>query len=268
MDTALVTGASSGIGEALARELAGRGWGLVLTARSREALERLAEELTRDHGVDTHVVTADLAVPGGADTLADALADAGLHIDLLVNNAGFGQWGFYPELDGDDETAMLRLNVEALTRLTRRLLPPMLQRRGGWVLNVASLGAFLPGPWMAGYFASKAYVLSYSEALAEELKDTGVTVSCLCPGPVRTGFQERAGFRISSASRLGEMDARTVAQRGLDGLFRGRPVVVPGLVNRITAALPRFLPRRLVTKMVGRVQSGRAGDPGAGDGGT
>lgn len=255
---ALVTGASAGLGLDMARILAERGHHLVLTARSEERLRALARELEEAHGIRAHVVPADLAVPGAGPALAREVLERELEVEVLVNNAGFGQWGAYPELDADEEAAMLRLNVEALTQLTRALLPGMLERGRGRILNVASTAAFLPGPGMTAYYATKAYVLSYSQGLDEELRGTGVWVSCLCPGPTRTEFQERAGMRIPASLQASVLDSRTVARAGVDGLFRGRRIIVPGLLNRLTALAPRFLPRSWVTRIVGRIQSARS----------
>ncbi|MEJ2540195.1 MAG: SDR family oxidoreductase [Gemmatimonadota bacterium] len=255
---ALVTGASGGLGAEMARVLARKGTSAILTARSKASLERLARELGGEHGVATRVMVADLAQPGAGHRLAARILDECPFVEMLVNNAGFGQWGFYPGLDGDEETEMLRLNMEALTALTRGLLPPMLARGRGRILNVASTAAFLPGPGMTVYYATKAYVLSYSEGLGEELRGTGVTVTCLCPGPTPTGFQERSGADQSGLLSLAVVPPERVAREGIDGMLRGRPRVVPGWVNRVTTLLPRFLPRSWVPKLVKRVQGSRS----------
>lgn len=260
---ALVTGASAGLGLDMARILAGRGHDLVLTARTESRLQVLAAELEREHGVRAHVFPADLGLPGAGPALARAVEDQGLKVEVLVNNAGFGQWGPYPELDAEGEAAMLRLNMEALTQLTRALLPGMLERGRGRILNVASTAAFLPGPGMTAYYATKAYVLSYSQGLDEELKGTGVWVCCLCPGPTRTEFQERAGMKIPASLQASVLDSHPVALAGVEGLFRGKRIIVPGLLNRLTALAPRFLPRSWVTKMVGSIQSARSNGPDA-----
>ena len=255
---ALVTGASGGLGAEMARELARRGIPLILTARSREPMEALARELTDARGVAVHVLPEDLSVPGAADRLADRIESEGLEVEVLVNNAGFGQWGPWLELDPRGEAGMIRLNVEALTALTRRIGPAMATRGRGRILNVASTAAFVPGPGMSVYYATKAYVLSFSEGLAEELRGSGVTVTCLCPGPTPTGFQARMG--AGSASRLGmaEVSPERVARVGIDGALAGRRLVVPGLVNRLTPLLPRFLPRSWVPKLVAWVQADRS----------
>ncbi len=254
---ALVTGASGGLGAEMARELARRGFSLILSARSREPMEALAREAGAAHGTAVRVFPEDLSVPGAADRLADRVESAGLAVDLLVNNAGFGQWGSWLELDPREEVEMIRVNVEALTSLTRRFAPAMAARGGGRILNVASTAAFVPGPGMAVYYATKAYVLSFSEALAEELRGSGVTVTCLCPGPTPTGFQARIGAGPSSRLGMAEVAPERVARVGIDGALRGRRLVVPGLVNHLTPLLPRFLPRSWVPKLVAWVQADR-----------
>ena len=244
---AVVTGASGGIGLELARELARRGYALALSARSGAALEALADELRLAHDVRCLVCAVDLAAPGGADALARALAEAGVHPEILVNNAGIGVYGPFAEADADRVQAMLELNVVALTRLTRLLLPAMIDLGGARILNVASTAAFQPGPGMAAYFASKAYVLSLSEALAVELRRRGVTVTALCPGPTATGFVARAAGERAAMLRGGLADAGAVARAGVAGLLRGRRVVVSGWRNRMMVRAQRFAPRRLVT---------------------
>jgi short-subunit dehydrogenase len=242
----------------MARDLARRGIPLILTARSREPMEALARELAEARGVAVRVLPEDLSVDGAADRLADRIASEGLEVELLVNNAGFGQWGPWLELDPEEEAGMIRLNVEALTTLTRRFAPAMAARSRGRILNVASTAAFVPGPGMSVYYATKAYVLSFSEALGEELRGSGVTVTCLCPGPTPTGFQARMG--VGSSSRLGmaEVAPARVARAGIDGALAGRRLVVPGVLNRLTPLLPRFLPRSWVPKLVAWVQADRS----------
>ncbi|MDT8342116.1 MAG: SDR family oxidoreductase [Longimicrobiales bacterium] len=254
---ALVTGASGGLGAEMARVLAERGFPLVLTARSGERLQALARELEDAHGTRTHTLTSDLGRSGAAETLADAVEALDVTVEVLVNNAGVGQWGPWLEQDPEGELAMLRLNVEALTVLARRFAPDMAAQGYGRILNVASVASFFPGPGMSVYYATKAYVLSLSEALAQELRGSGVTVTCLCPGPVLTGFQERAGFRVPRAARASVLPAARVAREGIDGMFRGRARVVPGFLNRVSAFLPRLLPRSVVPALVDRVQSER-----------
>lgn len=256
--TALVTGASSGIGAELAHLFARDGYDLVLVARGEEALRRLAETLAGRHGVTVTVIAADLAQPATPKALSDELGRRGIGIDVLVNNAGFATYGRFDEIEAAQDLELLQVNVVALTHLTKLLLPPMRARRRGRVLNVASTAAFQPGPLMAVYYASKAYVLSLSEALTDELRGSGVTVTALCPGPTTTGFQRRAAMedsKLVAGRRL--MSPADVAAAGYRALMKGEPVVVPGLRNRLQAEAVRLLPRRLVTRIVRRAQERR-----------
>lgn len=246
----LLTGASSGIGLELARLAAQDGKDVILVARSREKLLALAEELTVAHGVRATVIVADLGAPEGARQLYDEVASQGLTVDILINNAGYGLTGPYLQTDGADELAMIRLNVMALTELTKLFLPAMVQRGRGRIMNVASVAAFMPGPYMAIYYATKAYVLSYSEALAKELAGTGVTVTALCPGPLLTGFQERARMQISTMMKAMLTDVRYVARTGYSAMMKGRTVVVPGLLNRLTTIAVAMSPRAIVRAAV------------------
>ena len=237
--TALVTGASSGIGAALAPLFARDGWHLVLVARTAAPMQALAEQLARAHGVTVTVLASDLAEAGAARRLTAELRARGITVDALVNNAGFGLHGAYATTDGAEESRMLA-------------------RGRGRIMNLGSVGSFVPGPLMAVYYATKAYVLSYSEALAEELAGTGVTVTALCPGLTRTGFQARAGLpaAMAQASRVtAEVD--DVARAGYAAMMRGVRVMVPGLLNKLSVTLPRFAPRRLVSAAVKRIQSAR-----------
>ncbi len=250
---AIVTGASAGIGRELARLAAADGYRPLLVARRRERLEELARELDATHGCGTRVVALDLAARHGADGVLEAADDE--RIGMLINNAGFGTFGPFAKIPVERTTALLDLNVTALTRLTQRCLDGMIERGEGFIMNVASTAGFMPGPGMAAYYASKAYVLSLSEALASELKRSGVVVSALCPGPTRTEFQGAAGMEGSPLlERLHFMSAADVARIGYRGLKAGKPVVVTGLVNKATAWLPRLLPRRLTTTIVGAIQ--------------
>ena len=258
-DTALVTGASGGIGEELARLLAAGGANLVLVARSADRLASLAGELSRAHGVNASVIAQDLSAPDAVDVIAGELAARQLTIDILVNNAGFGVYGPFATTPADEEARMLQVNVVALTMLTKRLLPAMIERRHGRVLNVASTAAFQPGPLMAVYYASKAYVLSLSEALSNETSGTGVTVTCLCPGPTETGFQDRARLRESRLfSALSVASAADVARAGYDGMMAGRAIVIPGLVNKIGVQALRVTPRAVVRRAIRAVQGRRS----------
>ncbi|HEY7501805.1 MAG TPA: SDR family oxidoreductase [Vicinamibacterales bacterium] len=249
--TALVTGASGGIGEDLARLIAANGDNVVLVARSAGKLQALADELSRAHTIVASVLTADLSLPGAGEDVANRLAGRGVTVDILVNNAGFGTFNPFVRDDPRQLADMLQVNVAALTMLTRFLLPGMIERRKGRILNVASTAAFQPGPFMAVYYASKAYVLSLSEALAEETEGTGVTVTCLCPGPTRTGFQERAHIQKTRLlSVMSVMTSAEVARAGYDGMMAGRSLVVPGVRNKIGVQSLRFVPRRVATKLV------------------
>lgn len=258
--TALVTGASAGIGRELARLLARDGYHLVLAARDELRLQELAAELRSRWGAASIVIPCDLGAPDGASTLMTRVAAAGLDVDVLVNNAGVGAAGAFSEVPLPRQLALLQLNVVSLTELAHRCLPAMLARRRGRILNVASTAAFQPGPFLATYYASKAYVLSLSEALAEETRGSGVTVTALCPGPTRTEFFARASMRESTLARRAVMDAATVAAAGYAGMRRGERVVVPGLANRALGAVVRLSPRGLVTRVVARLNRSRRRD--------
>lgn len=253
--TALVTGASSGIGDRLARRFAAGGFDLVLVARREDRLKALAAELTRDHHIQAHPLAADLARPASARAVVDRVQAIGLEVDALVNNAGFANQGRFAEIPAQAESDLIAVNIAALVDLTRQFLPGMIGRKRGWVLNVASTAAFLPGPLMATYYASKAFVLSFSEALATEVNGTGVVVTVLCPGPTETGFAEAAGVASSPLFRTGAMDADAVAKAGYDGLMRGRRVVIPGLKNRLLTFSTRLGPRWLAASIAGRLNS-------------
>lgn len=243
--TTLITGASGGIGLELAHVFAAHGHPLIMVARSADKLEELAAELRARYGVAVHVIPTDLGAPGSPERLVAEVAARGLTVEILVNNAGFGLYGSYLELDGAQEQAMIQLNVAVLTDLTKRFLPGMVERRRGGVLNVASTAAFQPGPGMAVYYATKAYVLSYSEALHHELQGTGVTVTALCPGPTRSGFQSVAGFGQKPAIERVMMEARPVAEQGYEAFMKKQAVRIPGLLNKLGAFSIRFVPRRV-----------------------
>ena len=254
--TALITGASSGIGEDLARLFAADGHNVVLVARTGERLHAIAGELRDRLHIDASVIVADLSLPDSPQQIAHQLAERGQAIDVLVNNAGFGQFGMFVKADAEELGRLLQVNIGALTLLTRLLLPDMLRRRWGRVLNVASTAAFQPGPLMAAYYASKAYVLSLSEALAEETRGTGVTVTCLCPGPTTTRFQARAGMQKSKLFKmLSTMSSAEVAFAGYRGVMAGRRLVIPGLMNKIGVHANRFAPRLLAPRIVRALQS-------------
>jgi short-subunit dehydrogenase len=254
-DTALITGASGGIGEELARLCAAHGYDLVLVARSKDRLRKLAGDLTGKHGVRALVLPADLADPGAPHRLCEELTAQGIEIDVLINNAGFGMQGPLAEMDVPAITGMLQVNIAALTLLTRLLLPPMIRKGRGRVLNVASTAAFVPGPFMAEYYASKAYVLSLTEALANELQGTGVTATALCPGPTSTGFAERAGVAHANLFQSRVMAVEQVAREGFEGMLRGQAVVIPGARNRWLARLSGVAPRSLLAKVTRNLNS-------------
>lgn len=244
---AVITGASDGIGAELARIFAANGHELALVARRGERLEALADEIAANGAVRPLPIKLDVTAEGAADALSARLAAAGATPQFLVNNAGFGLMGRAIELDAAEQLAIVDLNTRALTALTLRFLPAIVAAKGG-VLNVASVAAFMPGPGFAVYYATKAYVRSLSEALSQELKPLGVKVACLCPGPVQTGFQARAGFDFSGvmgAMKPAMLPAAEVARQGYEGLMAGKRVIVPGLVNRMfvwgSAAAPRAL---------------------------
>ena len=246
---ALVTGASAGLGVEFARQLSKRGYRLVLAARRKERLEELAKELGK-----ARAVAIDLSKSNAVGKLMADVEANGETVDLLVNNAGFGLIGRFAELDSKRERQMIDLNVGALTELCRAVAPRMIERRSGAILNVASTAAFQPGPKMAVYFATKAFVLSLSEALHEELKPHGIKVSCLCPGPTRTEFGEVAGFGGNGLFDRVAMSADKVVETGLAGLDANRAVVVAGWLNKIGAASTRFAPRPIVRKIAGSIK--------------
>jgi hypothetical protein len=244
---ALVTGASSGIGADLARELARHGHDLVLTARREPELEALANEL-RVLGATATVIVKDLGVPGAARELAIEIDARGMRLDVLVNNAGFGDVGAFVREDPDRIDKMLQVNVASLTALTRAMLPGMVERRRGRVMLVSSTAAFQPGPNMATYCATKAYVLSLGEALAHELRGTGVTVTTLCPGATITGFAAESGadaLPLFKSSLVPRMSSAKVARAGYEAMMKGKPVLVTGFVNKLAAfsgpVFPRFI---------------------------
>ena len=258
LPVALITGASAGLGRELARLFAADAHHVVLVARREQRLQELARELEESFGPCATCIRADLAAPGASRALAEELERRGLVIDTLVNNAGFGYIGDFVDEAIDNVEDMTRLNVGALTELTRLLVPSMKARGRGRVLNVASVASFMPAPRMAVYFATEAYVLSFSDALGEELKGSGVTVTALCPGPTPTEFSSVAnrGRDYSGRSRsLARVDAPSVARAGYRALMKGRRYVIPGLVPRFAARLARLLPRGLVLRILHSINS-------------
>jgi short-subunit dehydrogenase len=246
---ALVTGASAGLGVEFARQLSKRGYRLVLAARRKERLEELASELG-----NARAVAIDLSKAGSAAKLVADMKKSGDEVDLLVNNAGFGIIGQFANSDPKRLRQMIDLNAGTLMDLCSEVAPAMIARRSGGILNVASTAAFQPGPKMAVYFATKAFVLSFTEALHEELKPHGIHVSCLCPGPTRTEFGDVAGFGGNGLFDRVAMEAPEVVTAGLEGLDKNKAVVVPGIVNKVTATSGRFAPRSVVRKIAGAIK--------------
>lgn len=247
MSTALITGASGGIGYELAKLFARDHHNLVLVARSADKLAQVANEL-QARGVSVKTVALDLAEPPAPKFLFDQLQREGIAVDILINNAGFGALGKFAQMPDDQIFGQINLNITALTQLTKLFLPPMLARHTGRIMNVASTAGFQPGPLMAVYYATKAYVISFSEAIANELKYSGVTVTCFCPGATHTGFAKRAGNDKSRLfKQLGAMDAGKVALDGYRALMEGRTLAISGLHNWLVAQSTRLGPRKMVT---------------------
>jgi short-subunit dehydrogenase len=246
---ALITGASSGIGSELARVFAAHGHELVLVARRQDRLDELATEIAATGRPRPTVLTADLERREGAAKIAAELASRSLEPAYVVNNAGFGLSGAAAELSRDEQLGMIDLNVRALTELSLMFVDSLAHHRGG-ILNVASIAAFLPGPGMAVYYATKAYVLSFSEALHHELSSRGVRVTALCPGPVPTEFQARSQMQLPAAARAVELPPDRVAQIGYDGLMRGKRVVIAGIGNKVAVSFLRFVPNSLLLRLV------------------
>ena len=248
-DVAVVTGASSGIGEGLARRLARDGRHLVLVARRKDRLETLARELGANHGVTVDVIAADLVRPGAAEELVAEIGRRELAVDWLVNNAGFGTVGRFDRIPVERELEEIRLNVGVLVELTGRCLPAMVARGKGVVMNIASMGGFAPGPYMATYAATKAFVLSFSEAIAAELRGTGVEVLCVCPGFTRTEFQDKAAVDVTGVPNFAWMSADQVADQAVRAVGRG-PVLVNGAMNSVVTSLVRVVPRSVTSRLV------------------
>ncbi|MRX54114.1 SDR family NAD(P)-dependent oxidoreductase [Bacillus idriensis] len=251
MKTVLITGASDGIGRELAYKYAQDGYRLILTARNEMKLMKLAGELKNTTAI---VKAKDLSDMNQIHELFQELQQEKIHVDVLVNNAGFGLYGDFKNTSALDELNMIDLNVKSITLLTKLFLPDMISKKSGQVLNVASSAAFQPGPLMAVYYATKAYVLSFSEAIENELKGTGVSISVLCPGPTKTGFSERANLGQSKLFKSGVMDVKTVADAAYEGMKKGQTLIIPGFKNKILAAAVRFMPRKTVTGIVRKTQ--------------
>jgi uncharacterized protein len=252
----LITGASAGIGAELARIFAANGHRVALAARREDRLAALAKEITAAGGKPPILIPCDLEVPEAGETIATALAAQGTEVEYLINNAGFGLFGSAVELDRAEQLGIIDLNIRALTDLSLRFAEQVIKNRGG-ILNVGSIAGFLPGPGMAVYYASKAYVLSFTEALRQELKRYGVRVTVLCPGPVPTEFQTRAGFAPGFDSAILNIKASHVALAGYRGLLAGKRAVLPGLGIKIVPLLLRLFPRGFILAAVGRFQMRR-----------
>jgi hypothetical protein len=246
--TALITGASTGLGAEFARLFAHDKYNLVLVARTGPKLNELADELRQQHGITVKTIPLDLGLPQASQNLFEETQRAGIHVDVLVNNAGYGRSGNFADIPLEESYGQIQLNITALTLLTRLYLGPMLERRSGKIMNVASTAAFQPGPLMAVYYATKAYVLSFSEALADELRKTDIRVTCFCPGATLTEFHKRAQTENARLfKQLAPMDAKTVAEDGYRALMAGKTLAISGFRNWLVAESVRFAPRKMVT---------------------
>ncbi|MBE9007236.1 SDR family oxidoreductase [Fortiea sp. LEGE XX443] len=253
--TALITGAASGIGYELAYIFARNNYNLVLVDRNAIKLTEVSEKFQQEFAIIVKNIVKDLALSTAPEEIFRELQQANIQVDALVNNAGFGTYGLFNETNLNTELEMLQVNLVCLTHLTKLFLKDMVKQGEGKILNVSSAAAFQPGPLMAVYFATKAYVLSFSEAIANELEGTGVTVTVLCPGSTVSAFHERTGMADSNLVKNKKMmDAETVAQIGYDALMKGKTVVIPGFINKLLAKSVRFVPRQLVTKIVRSMQ--------------
>jgi short-subunit dehydrogenase len=247
---ALVTGASSGIGYELAKVLAKDGKDLVIIARNRDKLDELKTVIENEYGTGVMVLHKDLSLPEAPQEIFSELEQRGINVDVLVNNAGFGVYGMFSETDLQEELAMIQVNAVAVIHLTKLFLRQMIENKSGWILNVASVCSFLSTPLESIYCATKSLVLHFSEALANELEGTGVTVSCLCPGLVKTEFHKRAHMENTRAAKRRMMDAAATAEAGYKALKKGKVVVIPGLIFKAAPLFARFAPRNLVTRVV------------------
>lgn len=255
MPSAVVTGASTGIGRELADLAARDGYDIVLVARSESVLNAVAADLRQKWKRNVTVIAKDLTHPDAPREIFSAVSDAGLEVEVLVNNAGFGLLGKFWELDEREQVDMVQLNVTALTDLTRLFLPQLIARRRGMIMNIASTAAFQPGPLMSVYYATKAYVLSFSEAIHNEAREYGVTVTCVCPGATKTEFDKRARMTNTKLFAKGHvMSARQVAEIGWKAMKRGKPLVITGALNALMAFLTRFAPIQFTASMARKVQ--------------
>jgi short-subunit dehydrogenase len=251
--TVLITGASRGIGYELAKIFARSGHDLILVGKDERRLRAVSVELGREYHIPVQAIAVDLSLIGAAEQIIEEIRGYSLKVDILINNAGFGAFGPFENNIAAQESAMIRVNMAALTELTKLILKDMRSRGSGRILNVASTAAFQPGPLMAVYYASKAYVLSFSEALADELRGSGVTVGVLCPGPTRTDFQRSAEMKPSKLSDWLTLEASTVAAAGYRGLMKNKTVIIPGFANKLLAFSVRLVPRRWAAGIVRRM---------------
>ncbi|MGA2668203.1 MAG: SDR family oxidoreductase [Ignavibacteria bacterium] len=256
-DYTLITGASGGIGLELSHLFAKDGYNLVLVARSGDKLDALSKELTDEHKIHVKVISEDLSKPSSAKEIYERVREQSLPVTVLINNAGFGSAGMFADTDIKNEIDMIQVNVLSLIELTKLFLHDMMERKNGKILNVASTAAFAPGPLMSVYYASKAFVLSFSGALSDELKGTGISVTALCPGPTGTGFQERSHVETTRLFAFNVMDAKTVASIGYRGLMKGKTIVIPGIMNKMLIGSMRISPRKLVVKIIRWLQENR-----------
>ncbi len=254
--TVVITGASGGIGRELSELYAQKGYDLFLLSRDERKLTRVKENLEEDYGIRVGYFPIDLAKPGSAKVAFEQMQSRGIIVDLLINNAGFGLAGKFEETDSHREVDMIQLNTTTLVELTKLVLPQMKKRTSGQIVNIASVAAFLPGPYMAVYYATKAFVLSFSEALSEELKDTGISITTICPGPTISGFQKEAEMESLKVLRYSNvMTSQKVAQLAVKGIEKRKVIVTTGIVNKIITQLPRISPRNFVRKVVGALQN-------------
>lgn len=252
----LITGASSGIGYELASIMAKNGHSLILVARSNDKLSTLKTEIEKNYKVQVEVICVDLSLPNSAQKLFQTVQEKKLKVDCLINNAGVGDYGPFINADLTRLQSMIQLNITTLTNLTKLFLPQMIENKFGQIMNVASTASFQPGPLMAVYYATKAYVLSFSEALHEELRTTGVTITALCPGPTESGFQEAAQInnKIALLNQMKIPTSKEVAEYGYQAMMRGQVVAVQGFANKIASTSVRFFPRSIVRKLVMKLQ--------------
>jgi uncharacterized protein len=253
-ETVLITGASGGIGKELAKLFAKDGFNLVLVARSNENLMKVKKEIELNNSITIHTFSKDLSKESEIITLKEEISNHTIQIDYLINNAGFGLFGEFIDTDLKEELNMIDLNIRTVTHLTKIFLPGMVERNNGGVMNIASTAAFQPGPLMTVYYATKAYVLSFTEALQNEMKGTNVKISAICPGATETNFGSRANLNESKLFQSGLSDVKEVAKTSYDGFMNGKTIVIPGLTNKFLASSVRFMPRKMVTSIVRKIQ--------------